>query len=162
MGPLVAALFLVGYFGGFLLWLLIPNQPGWSRIKTPYWATFAIYIFLHKVEENKMKFFEVLGEKVTGIPVPEVTPTLVIGLLILPLGAWVSIPYLVKRNSPLGYYLAWTYFMSFGVVELAHFAFPLLTEEPYGYFPGMFSAALLAPVGLWGLRRLTSVEMLNT
>lgn len=154
-GSLVAFLFLIGYLGGFALWLLIPVRAPWSSIRIPYWTTFAIYIFLHKVEENRMKFFEVLGDKITGIPVPDITPLLVIGLLILPLGAWLMIPYLVKRGHDLGYYLAWTFFTSFALVESAHFVFPLLTGEPYGYFPGMASAVILVPAGLWGVWRLS-------
>lgn len=153
-GPLIAFLFLLGYLGGFALWLLVPRQTLWSSIRVPYWTAFAIYLFLHKVEENRMKFFEVLGDKITGIPVPEVTPLLILGLLILPLGSWLLIPYLVKHKRPLGYFLAWTFFTSFAVVESAHFVFPLLTGEPYGYFPGMASAIILVPAGLWGIYRL--------
>ena len=59
-GPLVAFLFLIGYLGGFALWKLIPTQVPWSNIKVPYWTAFAVYLLLHKVEENQMKFFEVL------------------------------------------------------------------------------------------------------
>lgn len=154
VGSLVAFLFLVGYIGGFAMWIMFPSKASWSEIRTPYWTAFAVYIFLHKVEENRMKFFEVLGEKITGIPVPELSPLLVIGLLILPIGAWLLIPILVKRGHPTGYYLVWTYFMSFGLVELAHFIFPLLTGEPYSYFPGMISAAILSPIGFWGMWKL--------
>lgn len=53
-----------------------------------------------------MKFFEVVGDKITGIPVPEITPFLVLSLLILPIGAWLLVPYLVKRGYDFGYYLA--------------------------------------------------------
>lgn len=161
VGALVASLFLVGYLGGFLLWLLVPTKVSWLWIRTPYWIAFAIYLFLHKVEENRMKFFEVLGEKITGIPVPPVTPVLIVGLLILPLGSWLLIPTLVKREHPVGYYLAWTYFTSFGVVELAHFVFPFLAGSEFGYFPGMASATLLVPAGIWGMWRLSHPKFDN-
>lgn len=153
-GPLIAFLFLLGYIGGFVLWVTIGKKVAWSTIQIPYWTAFAIYIFLHKVEENRLKFFEALGDKITGIPVPEITPLLIIGLLILPIGAWVLIPALVKRGYDFGYYLAWTFFVSFGVIESAHFIFPLLTGESYRYFPGMASAIILVPAGWWGVWRL--------
>ena len=154
-GALVASLFRIGYLGGFLLWLLVPTSATWTMLRIPYWAAFAAFIFLHKVEENRARFFEVLGDKITGVPVPEVTPLLVVGLLILPIGAWLLIPYLVKRGHASGYFLAWTFFVSLGITELAHFVLPLLTDEPYGYFPGMMSVVVLAPLAWWGMYRLT-------
>lgn len=156
VGSLIAILFAIGYLGGFALWLCLSATAPWSALRQPYWTAFAIFIFLHKVEENRLKFFEVLGNKVTGIPVPEVTPLLVLGLLVLPLGSWLLIPYLVKRGYAFGLFLAWTFFTSFGVMESAHFVFPLLTGEPYGYFPGMASAVILVPAGWWGMWRLAT------
>lgn len=154
-GWLIALLFLIGYLTGFFLWLLSSVKVPFKTIKAPYWITFLVFIFLHKVEENRMKFFEVVGDKITGVPVPEVTPLLVISLLILPIGAWLIVPYLVKRGYDFGYYLAWTFFTSTGIIELAHFIFPLLTNEPYGYFPGMITALPLAAAGWWGMYKLT-------
>lgn len=159
-GWLIAALFLIGYLTGFFLWLFVPTKVPYASIRTPYWATFLVFIFLHKVEENRMKFFEVIGDKITGIPVPEVTPFLVLSLLILPIGAWLLVPYLVKRGYDFGYYLAWTIFTSTGIIELAHFIFPLLTNEPYRYFPGMVTALPLAVLGWWGMWRL-SIKTIN-
>jgi len=153
-GWLIAFLFLIGYFAGFFLWLFIPTKVPYASIRAPYWATLLVFILLHKVEENRMKFFEVVGDKITGIPVPEVTPLLVVSLLILPIGAWLLVPYLVKRGHDIGYYFAWTLFTSTGLIELAHFIFPLLTGEPYGYFPGMITALPLATVGWWGMWKL--------
>lgn len=155
-GWLIALLFLIGYFAGFFLWLFIPAKVPYASIRAPYRATLLVFILLHKVEENRMKFFEVVGDKITGIPVPEVTPLLVISLLILPIGAWLLVPYLVKRSYDIGYYLAWTFFTSTGLIELAHFVvFPFLTGEPYGYFPGMITALPLAALGWWGMWRLS-------
>lgn len=154
-GWLISLLFLIGYFIGVFLWLFIPTKVPFSTIKAPYWVTLIVFLFLHKVEENRMKFFEVVGEKITGVPVPEVTPFLVISLLILPIGGWLLIPYLVKRDYDFGYYLAWTFFASTGIIELAHFIFPLLTNEPYGYFPGMITAVPLAAAGWWGMYKLS-------
>lgn len=153
-GWLIAFLFLIGYLSGFFLWLFFPAKVPYASIRAPYWATLLVFILLHKVEENRMKFFEVVGDKITGIPVPEVTPLLVISLLILPIGAWLLVPYLVKRGYDIGYYFAWTLFISTGLIELAHFIFPLLTGEPYGYFPGMITALPLAAVGWWGMWKL--------
>ena len=67
--------------------------------------------------------------------------------------AWLLIPYLLRRGHELGYYLVASFFMSMGTTELAHFAFPLWIDRPYGYFPGMFSVILLAPTAWWGLWR---------
>lgn len=155
LGWLIAFLFLIGYFGGFILWLVIPTKASWASIKAPFLTTLAAFLLLHKVEENRFKFFEVVSDKITGIPVPEVTPLLIIGLLILPVGAWIATPFLVKRNHAIGYYLAWTFFVSMGITELAHFFLPFLTKEPYGYFPGMASVVVLAPLAWWGMWRLS-------
>jgi hypothetical protein len=38
-----------------------------------------------------------------------------------------------------------------GITELAHFIFPVLVNEPYGYFPGMASVLVLAPRTWWGI-----------
>ena len=155
LGSLVASLFLLGYFGGFLLWMLIPGKTPYALLRAPYWLTLLAFLLLHKVEENVTGFFEVLSAKITGVPVPVVTPLLILSLLILPIGAWLAVPFLIKRGYVIGYYLAWTFFVSMGVTELAHFAMPLLTNEPYGYFPGMASVLVLAPLGWWGMWRLT-------
>jgi len=42
-----------------------------------------------------------------------------------------------------------------GITELAHFVFPSFTNKAYGYFPGMASVVLLAPVAWWGMYRLS-------
>lgn len=154
LGALVALLFLLGYVGGFLLWRLVPARASYASIRVPYWTTLLAFIALHKVEENVTDFFQVLGDRVTGVPVPEVTPLLVIGLLIVPIGAWAVGPALIKRGHDFGYYLAWTFFAAMGLTELAHFIFPLLAGGPYGYFPGMASVFVLAPLAWWGMFRL--------
>ncbi|KXJ98026.1 MAG: hypothetical protein UZ17_ACD001002916 [Acidobacteria bacterium OLB17] len=161
LGPLVSILFLIGYLGGFLLWVLVPANVPYSTIRVPFWATFLAFILLHKVEENITDFFEVLSENITSVPVPEVTPLLIIGLLILPVGAWLITPFLIRRGYDFGYYLAWTLFASMGITELAHFVFPLFTNEPYGYFPGMASVGVLAPLAWWGLLRLSGKTIAN-
>ncbi len=155
LGWLIALLFLLGYLSGFVFWLFIPTKASYASIKVPFWTTLVAFILLHKVEENAMKFFEVMGEKITGIPVPEVTPLLILSLLILPVGMWLLTPFLIKRGSDFGYYLAWTFFTSIGLIEPAHFIFPFLTNEPYGYFPGMASVIIVAPLAWWGMWRLS-------
>lgn len=154
LGPLIAVLFLVGYLGGFLLWMLIPARAPYASVRLPFWSTLLAFLFLHKVEENVANFFEVVSDKVTGIPVPEITPLLIVALLVLPLGAWLIVPLLIKRGYEFGYYLTWTFFASMGITELAHFVLPFFTNEPYGYFPGMASVIVLAPLAWWGMWRL--------
>ncbi len=63
---------------------------------------------------------------------------------------------LVLGYTVIPYYLAWTFFTSMGVIELAHFIFPFFTPEPYGYFPGMVTVVPLAPVAWFGMWRLLS------
>jgi hypothetical protein len=112
------------------------------------------FLLVHKVEENVTQFFEVVSKTITGDPVPEITALLVIALLVLPVGMWLATPFLIKRGYDFGYYLGWTFFASMGITELAHFGLPLLTNEPYGYFPGMASVFVLAPLAWWGMWRL--------
>lgn len=155
LGALYAILFLIGYIGGFIFWQLVPSKTAWTSLKVPYWLTILAFLFLHKVEENQMKFFEVVSEKITGGTVPELSVGLVIGLLLLPIGAWLIIPLLIKSGYELGYYSIWTLFVSMGITELAHFFLPYMTNEPYGYFPGMASVVVLAPLAWWGMFRLS-------
>lgn len=68
--------------------------------------------------------------------------------------AWLLIPWLVSRQIEFGYFLVWSFFVSMGVTEHAHFVFPFLADEPPEYFPGMASVVVLAPVAWWGMRRL--------
>lgn len=154
LGTLYAFLFLLGYGGGFVLWILLPARAPYASIKIPYWTTLLAFLLLHKVEENRARFFEVVSEKITGDPMPEVTPLLIMALFVLPVGAWLAAPFLIRRGYDFGYYLGWTFFASMGITERAHFVLPLLTNEPYGYFPGMASVLVLAPLAWWGMRRL--------
>lgn len=153
LGGLVAGVFLVGYGAGFLLWLLRPAAVTFARIRAPYWLTLGAFA-LHKAEENRTAFFETLSREITGVPVPETTPLLFLLLLVIPAGAWLLVPWLTSRRDALGAYLAYTFFASLGLSELAHFVFPLMTGHAYGYFPGMATVFVLAPLALWGLWRL--------
>ena len=67
LGPLYASLFLVGYGGGFALWLVVPAAPLWGSVRLPYWLTLAAFLLLHKVEENQAAFFEAVSNRITGI-----------------------------------------------------------------------------------------------
>lgn len=151
LGLLTAFLFTFGFLGGFLLWLLIPTNASFASIKLPYFLALAFFV-LHKIEERQMDFFPRLSE-ITGVPVPEAS--ILIFLLYALAATWLLIPYLVSRGYAFGYYLAWTFFASMGITELAHFFLPFLTSEPYGYFPGMASVVLLAPAAWWGMWRLS-------
>lgn len=152
LGTGVAVIFLLGYGSGLLFWLTSTHAAPFASVRGPYWLAFAAFV-LHKVEENRTQFFEVLAREVTGVPVPSVSATLMITLLIIPLGAWLLVPALMKRYA-LGTFLAWTFFASMAISEAAHFVFPVLSKSTYGYFPGMATATLLVPLGIWGLTRL--------
>jgi len=151
LGLLPMILFAFGFLGGFILWLFIPINASFASIKVPYFLTLAFFV-LHKAEERYFDFFPALA-RITGKPVPDSGSILAILLYALA-GAWLLIPFLVGRHSQFGYYLAWTFFTSMGVIELAHFFFPFFTPEPYGYFPGMATVVPLAPVAWFGLWRL--------
>lgn len=154
LGFFYAVIFLTGYFGGFILWMSVPNNVPWRFIRLPYWLTLMAFLLLHKVEENRMQFFEAVSGRITGTPLPEFSPGLIVALLIIPVGAWLAVPFLIKRDYDIGRFLAWTFFASMGITELAHFLMPIFAGETYGYFPGMISATVLAPLAWWGMWRL--------
>lgn len=155
LGALYGLLFLLGYLGGFAFWIATPARTSWQEVKLPYWLTLAAFLLLHKVEENRTQFFEAVSTRITGIPVPDVTWSLILALLVIPVGAWLAIPVLLRRNHDFGRFLAWTLFASMGLTELAHFIMPMLANEQYGYFPGMISAIVIVPLGWWGMWRLS-------
>lgn len=148
LGLIPMLIFTVGFFGGLFFWIIIPSSTTYDELKYPYMLTFVGFVF-HKFEERKMDFFPELS-KLTGVPVPDTSSPLVY-LLYSVAAFWILIPFLIRREYEFGYYLAWTFFASMGIVELAHFIFPLLTEGPYRYFPGMMSVVFLAPMAWWGL-----------
>lgn len=152
LGLLPMFLFAFGFLGGFILWLIVPTNASFSAIKVPFFLTLAFFV-LHKLEERHMDFFPRLSE-ITGVPVPE-TDSFLVYLLYAFAGAWLLIPYLMKRNYGFGYYLAWTFFTAMGITELAHFFLPFFSSKPYGYFPGMASVVILAPAAWWGMYRLS-------
>lgn len=152
-GLWTAVIFTSGFLGGFLLWICISSEVPYTSIKVPFLLAFGLFI-LHRVEEKVMGFFDALAE-ITGVETPEILSWQVILLVIVSVVAWVFIPFLVKRGYAFGYYLAWTFFAAMGITELAHFFFPFFLDKTYGYFPGMVSVILLAPVAWWGMYRLS-------
>lgn len=152
-GGWTTLVFSFGFVGGLLLWLAVPTRGSYRRVRTPYLLTFAAFVVLHRVEENVMRFQQELS-KLTGQAVPELTSPALWGLLVMSVGAWLLALPLLKRGYALGAYLAWSFFASMGITELAHFAFPLFTDGGYGYFPGMASVVILAPLAWWGMYRL--------
>lgn len=151
-GPVPALLFLVGYLGGFLLWMTIPTRASFSEIKWYYWGTFVLFA-AHRVEEKLAGFFPVLAE-MTGVLVPQIASSPIILLLALSVGSWLIGPLLHARGSDFGHYLIWTFFASMGFTELAHFLFPLFRQGTYRYFPGMLTVIALAPVAWFSMMRL--------
>lgn len=155
LGIVPTILFGLGFVGGLAAWLLRPGTPGFESIRWPYFVTLALFV-CHKYEEREYDFFPALS-KLTGVPVPE-TDSWPVYLLYALAASWLLVPMLLRRRKPFGSFLAWTFFASMGFVELAHFVFPLFAPERYGYFPGMITAAFLAPAGMWGLARMLMVE----
>jgi hypothetical protein len=151
-----AFIFTFGYLGGLIIWLLAPMKALFKQIAIAYFLTLALFV-VHKIEERERDFFPALSE-ITGVPMPDATSLPAI-LLYSIASVWLLIPLLLWKKLSFGYYLAWTFFASMGITELAHFVFPLFRDQPYGYFPGMWSVIPLAPVawyGMWCLFTKTS------
>lgn len=151
LGIWPSLLFSLGFVGGWLLWLSKAETAEWRAIRIPFIISMLLFV-LHKWEENKMDFFPALS-KLTAVPVPSVNSPPAVLLLALA-AAWLLIPWLIIKRKSFGYFLAWTFFASMGIIELAHFIFPIFTDQPYGYFPGMWTVIALAPVAWWGMYRL--------
>lgn len=152
-GFITSLIFASGFLTGYLLWLFIDSNPGFAAIRWPYWITLILFV-VHRVEEKVMNFFDELA-LITGVATPSITSIPVILLVLISVGAWLAIPYLMRRRLEFGNYLAWTFFAAMGITELAHFVFPLFTAGPYRYFPGMVSVFVLAPVACWGMFNMT-------
>lgn len=149
----ITMIFTSGFLGGFILWRWLPSKGSWASIRAPYWLTLAAFI-LHRTEEYKFGFFEEISY-LTGVPKPEIVSLPIILLVLASVGAWLLIPYLVKKNYSFGYYLAWTFFAAMGITELAHILiFPFFSHDAHDYFPGAASVILLAPLAWWGIIRL--------
>jgi hypothetical protein len=157
LGIIPAFIFTFGYLGGLIIWLLKTTNANFRQIRGPYFITMLLFI-VHKIEERKMDFFPALSE-LTGVPVPDATSAPAI-LLYSIAAVWLFIPLLIWRQYAFGYYLAWTFFASMGITELAHFVFPFFKDGPYGYFPGMASVLLLAPAAWWGMYKLSQTSKL--
>jgi hypothetical protein len=156
---LTMLVFAAGFAGGLVLWLVFPTGGSWRDIRWPYWITLLLFV-IHRVEEKQAKFFAFLSI-VTGTPTPSATSLPVVLLVAVSVGAWLLIPILMGRNHPLVRYLAWTFFTSMGVTELAHFGvFPWL--NPGGitaYVPGMWTVLVLAAFAWWGMWRLKGDQL---
>lgn len=151
-----ALIFTSGFLTGFILWVLTPYRPSFQRIKVPFWLVMGLFT-AHRVEEKVTGFFGRLAE-ITQVRTPEITSIPLIMLVLLSVGAWLAVPVLMRHRNPFGHYLAWTFFSAMGITELAHFSFPFFTNEPYGYFPGMLSVTVLAPLAWWGMHRLSNPD----
>lgn len=153
LGLATMLIFTAGFIGGLLLWLVWPTGGSWADVRAPYWIALSLFV-IHRVEEKQMEFFAFLA-RVTGVPTPAVTSVPVILLVAVSAGAWLLVPVLMRRSRPIGRYLAWTFFASMGLTELAHFlVFPWFDPTGVGYVPGMGSVVALAPVAWWGMWRL--------
>jgi len=151
LGFVGMALFALGFVIGLAFWLAAPRGVSFPDIRLPYFLTLGFFV-LHKIEEREMDFFPALS-RLTGVATPQEGSPLALLLYVLA-AAWLLVPILLRWRNPLGDYLAWTFFASMALVELAHFVFPLFEERPYGYFPGMASVVPLVPVAWWGLQRM--------
>lgn len=152
-GLLTMLVFTAGFVGGLLLWVLLPTRGNWSTVRLPFWLAMLLFL-VHRFEEKQFGFFDMLA-RVTGVPTPEVTSMPVVTLVLLSVGGWLSVPWLMRRANPLGGYFAWSFFASMGITELAHWVlFPFLQGPGFHLVPGMWSVVVLAPVAWWGMARL--------
>jgi len=153
-GGLTALIFTAGFAGGFILWIALPSSGDWPSIRTPYFVSLALFL-LHRIEEDRPGFFARLAE-ISGVQTPAFTSPALVLLLLASVGAWLSVPFLLRCKHPLGRYFAWAFFASMGLTELAHFVvFPFFTHNPFSYFPGMATVVVLAPAAWWGMWRLS-------
>lgn len=155
-GLVPSSIFLVGYMGGFLLWTMVPDYAAFSSVKVPYAVTLLLFV-VHRVDEY-VSDFQVALSGITGVAVPDVASLPIIVLLIGSVLAWVLAPLLMKKGYAFGYYLMWTFLVSMGISELAHFVFPLFIKSGYGYFPGMASVVLLAPAAWFGMWKMSQAR----
>ena len=151
LGLVPMFLFGFGYLGGLLIWIFVPSDVSFRAIRAPYMLVLALFV-AHKLEERYLDFFPALSQ-LTGESIPQ-SVNFLGALLYAFAGAWLLIPWLMKCSHEFGYFLAWTFFAAMGITELAHFVFPLFTDKPYSYFPGMASVVALAPAAWWGMWRM--------
>lgn len=152
LGWLTAVIFSVGFIGGWLLWLKVPNPINPKNITTVFVLTLIAFL-IHKYEERTQGFFPALSQ-ITGVPVPTKDSVWAIAMNLLA-SPWLIIPIMLKWNNRIGSYFTWTFFVSMGITELAHFVFPFLTNKDYSYFPGMYSVIILAPLAWRGIYLIT-------
>lgn len=140
MGPVPAAIFAVFLFGGVGLWRFTtygrPVAP--DRIIVPYLLTVMLFI-IHVLEEYLTGFHTAISD-LTGHNVSEQNFLIVAGF-IGPL-LWLSGLALFYLRTEIGNYLVAAFFVAMILSELAHFAFPIAAGEPFGYFPGLYTAIL--------------------
>ena len=151
LGPLVALVFGIAFFGGLAFWLARPGVVAWARVRIPYFAALAAYV-IHRIDEGVSGFVPAM-EDLTGRQSADVLSAPSILLVLLSL-AWMLSPLLIRKGHPLGHFGAWSLFAAFALVEPWHFIFPILAPEPYGYFPGMITAPIIIAAGAWGLWRM--------
>lgn len=149
-----ALVFTSGFIIGFLLYILTPSRPKFKQFRTPYWLVLGLFT-IHRIEEQVTGFHARLSD-LTEVSISEFDSPQTFFLVLLSVGGWLAIPALVRRRDPLGHYLAWTFFSTMGITELTHFCHPLLTHEPYEYFPGLGSVIVLVPAAWWGMHRLSN------
>jgi len=152
-GMWVMILFSAGFFLGLIFWLTFPSFVDFKTLKIPYWSALAGFL-IHRIEEKSYGFFDFLAA-VTGVQTPAISSWDVILLVLISVGAWLSIPFFFKKDPEFRRYLAWTFFCSMGITELAHvLIFPFFTDRGSYYVPGMASVLFLAPLGWWGMAKL--------
>ena len=149
-GFYIMLVFSSGFLTGLLLWIIFPFHASYQEIRKTFFLTLILFL-IHRVEEKYSNFFQALSH-ITNTPTPEILSWSVVLLVVLSVGGWLSIPYLLKRNLELGRYLIWTFFAAMRITELAHIlVFPIIINKPFEYFPGMASVFVLAPVACRGI-----------
>ncbi|MDR7336202.1 MAG: hypothetical protein ACT6S0_00450 [Roseateles sp.] len=152
-GLVTMLVFTAGFVGGLTLWLALPTRGTWLDVRWPFWLVMLLFI-VHRIEEKQFGFFAMLSS-VTGVATPELLSPAVVALVLLSVGGWLLVPWLMSRRKPLGSYFAWSFFASMGITELAHWlVFPFMQGAGAHAVPGMWSVLLLAPTAWWGMSRL--------
>jgi hypothetical protein len=151
LAPLAAIAHVPGLLVGLVLWLARPGRAAWARIRRPFLVALGAFV-VHRIDEEVSRFVPAM-EELTGRQAVDVASPVSIVLVVLAL-AWMLSPLLLRTGHPLGHFGAWSVFAAFGLVEPWHFLFPLFSPDPYGYFPGMITAPIIAAAGWWGMWRM--------
>lgn len=140
LGPIAAAVFAVFLGGSLVTWRLTtygrPAEPG--PIVVPYLLAVILFV-VHVGEEYFTDFWVVLGS-LTGRDISQAN-FVIVAALVGPI-LWLLGLVLFYVRTEIGNWLVWAFVVAMTVSELVHFVFPFMAYGEFGYFSGLYTAAL--------------------